>query len=249
PAVSPVIRWSAAGLVTVAAFSVPTWACGAVMLPVLIPDAASRWAVAASLGVAVAALAALWGHSFPVGVAGAPAGGPAPAQAAGVVLAGVRYSLPPDTDGFTGRVAELRQIGAAVTSGPGMRVLTITGMPGVGKTALAVRVARLLGERFPDRQLFIDLHAHTPWPEAVPAGAALAGLLAAAGADPRDLPDSTWRRTEMWRNQTAGQRLVLILDNAATSEQVLPLLPGVDGCVVLVTSRRQLADLPGAVPL
>jgi tetratricopeptide (TPR) repeat protein len=123
----------------------------------------------------------------------------------------------------------------------------IDGMPGVGKTALAVRVAHELSARFPDRQLFIDLHAHTPGRDPVAAEDALAGLLAAAGVDPRFLPGDLDGRAALWREQMAGQRAVLVLDNAAGSAQVSPLLPGVAACLVLVTSRRHLGDLPGAV--
>ena len=83
----------------------------------------------------------------------------------------VRYSLPPDAAAFTGRGEELSQITAAVVdaggSGGVVAVRAIDGMPGVGKTALAVHAAHVLRDRFPDRQLFIDLHAHTPGREAV----------------------------------------------------------------------------------
>jgi hypothetical protein len=104
----------------------------------------------------------------------------------------VRYSLPPDTAAFTGRSEELDRITAAVAGaarvGRVVAVGAVDGMPGVGKTTLVVRVAHLLSDRFPDRQLFIDLHAHTPGQEPVAPGEALAGLLTAAGVDPRFVP-------------------------------------------------------------
>jgi tetratricopeptide (TPR) repeat protein len=163
----------------------------------------------------------------------------------------VRYSLPPDAAGFTGRAAELGQIAATVTdaAGPGRVVMihAIDGMPGVGKTTLAVHAAHLLRERFPDWQMFIDLHGHTPGQDPVSPAAALAGLLAAAGIDPRQLPEDTAARTAMWRDRMAGQRALLLFDNAASSSQVAPLLPGGRDCLVLVTSRRHLGDLPGAI--
>jgi tetratricopeptide (TPR) repeat protein/transcriptional regulator with XRE-family HTH domain len=162
----------------------------------------------------------------------------------------VRYSLPPDAAVFTGRDAELGQImaaGAGSVPGGVVAIHAIDGMPGVGKTALAVHVAHRLRDRFPDRQLFIDLHAHTPGQDPVDAGAALAGLLAAAGVDTRSLPDDLTGRTGLWRDRMAGQRALLVLDNAANSAQVAPLLPGGGNCLVLVTSRRHLGDLPGAV--
>jgi len=163
----------------------------------------------------------------------------------------VRYSLPPDTAAFTGRGEELDQITATVTGAAGMggvvSVRAIDGMPGVGKTALAVHVAHLLSGRFPDRQLFIDLHAHTPGREPVPPEDALAGMLTAVGVDPRFVPGDLDGRTAVWRDRMAGQRALVVLDNAAGSAQVAPLLPGGGGCLVLVTSRRHLGDLPGAV--
>src|SRR5215472_12227478 len=120
-------------------------------------------------------------------------------------------------------------------------------MPGAGKTALAVHAAHALAGRFPDRRLFIDLHGHTPGREPVAAEEALAGLLAAAGTDPRSLPAGLEGRAALWRDKMTGQRALLVLDNAASSAQVAPLLPGGGGCLVLVTSRRHLGDLPGAV--
>ena len=163
----------------------------------------------------------------------------------------VRCSLPPDTSAFTGRDEELRLITTAVTdaarAGGVVAIHAIDGMPGVGKTALAVHVAHLLRHRFPDRQLFIDLHAHTPGHDPTPPEAALAELLTAAGVDARNLPEDLEMRAMLWRDRMADQRTLLVLDNAASSDQVAPLLPGGEGCLVLVTSRRYLGDLPGAV--
>jgi tetratricopeptide (TPR) repeat protein/transcriptional regulator with XRE-family HTH domain len=175
----------------------------------------------------------------------------APANETTTGAGDVRYSLPPDTAAFTGRSAELDRITAAVASvarvGGVVAVGAIDGMPGVGKTALAVRVAHLLSDRFPGRQLFIDLHAHTPGREPVEPQDALAGLLTAAGVEPRFLPADLDGRASMWRDRMAGQRALLVLDNASSSLQVAPLLPGGGDCLVLVTSRRHLADLPGLV--
>jgi tetratricopeptide (TPR) repeat protein/transcriptional regulator with XRE-family HTH domain len=164
---------------------------------------------------------------------------------------GVRSSLPPDTAAFTGRDAELALVTAAVTEaardGGVVAIRAIGGMPGVGKTALAVHAGHLLAAQFPDRRLFVDLHGHTAGREPVTAAEALAGLLAATGTDPRFLPPDVDRRAGMWRDRMAGQRALIVLDNAASGAQVTPLLPGTAGCLVLVTSRRYLADLPGAV--
>jgi tetratricopeptide (TPR) repeat protein len=162
-------------------------------------------------------------------------------------------TLPADTAAFTGRVKELHEITAAVTAAAeASRVVAIhaiDGMPGVGKTALAVHVGHLLADRFPDRQLFLDLHAHTPGQQPVTPGAALASLLAADGADVRYLPESLDERATLWRDRMAHKQVLLILDNAASSSQVTPLLPGSAGCLVLITSRRYLGDLPSAVSM
>ena len=113
---------------------------------------------------------------------------PAPAAAPAAAV-DVRFSLPPDSAAFTGREAELDRIAATVAegarSGGVVAIHAIGGMPGIGKTALAVHAAHLLAEQFPDRRLFIDLHGHTPGHEPVPPEDALAGLLAAAGVDAR----------------------------------------------------------------
>jgi tetratricopeptide (TPR) repeat protein len=164
----------------------------------------------------------------------------------------LKYSLPPDTAAFTGREDEVdlvtsaaRASRAAVTGG--VAILTIGGMPGIGKTTLAVHAAHRLAAGFPDRQLFLDLHGHTPGRDPVTSEAALAGLLTADGLDPRYLPADLEGRAALWRDRVSGQRVLLVLDNAASSAQVMPLLPGSAGCLVLVTSRRHLADLPGVV--
>jgi DNA-binding SARP family transcriptional activator len=180
--------------------------------------------------------------------------GPAAGEAGAVE---VRYSLPPDTVAFTGRDGELDQIAAALAdavtgaAGPGgagaTAVRVIGGMPGIGKTALAVYAAHRLRPSFPDRQLFVDLRGHAPGQEPLAPEAALAGLLAAAGVEPRACPPDLGGRAALWRDRMAGQRALLVLDNAASSAQVAPLLPGGESCLVLVTSRRHLADLPGAV--
>jgi DNA-binding SARP family transcriptional activator/tetratricopeptide (TPR) repeat protein len=169
---------------------------------------------------------------------------------AGPEPSGFRHGLPPDTAAFTGRDAQLELItggrAAGAAGGGVVAIQAINGMPGVGKTTLAVHAAHELAAAFPDRQMFIDLHGHTPGRDPISPADALAELLSAAGADARFLPADLASRSAMWRDKMAGQRALLVLDNAASSAQVAPLLPG-GNCLVLVTGRRQLADLPGAV--
>jgi tetratricopeptide (TPR) repeat protein len=154
---------------------------------------------------------------------------------------------------FVGRDKEMDLIDAAVANaaqaGERVALHTIDGMPGSGKTALAVHVAHRLAERFPDGQLFFDLHAHTPGHAPVQPSEALAELLAADGVDPRFLPATVDGRAGLWRDRTAGRRQLLVFDNAASTRQVVPLLPGSPGSLVLVTSRRSMGDLPSAVPM
>jgi DNA-binding SARP family transcriptional activator/uncharacterized protein HemY len=177
---------------------------------------------------------------------------PTVAAAAPAVL----RQLPAAVPHFAGRASELaaltRLLDQARTKLPGTVVISaVDGMPGVGKTALAVQAGHLVADRFPDRQLFADLHGHTPGRQPADPADVLAALLAADGVDPRYLPADLDGRTAMWRDRLAGQRALLILDNAASSAQVVPLLPGTAGCLVLITSRRFLGDLPAAaeVPL
>jgi DNA-binding SARP family transcriptional activator len=158
------------------------------------------------------------------------------------VVAATR-TLPPGSGSFIGRQTELAQLMAAAERGS---ICAISGMPGAGKTALAVQAARLLADRFPHGTLFADLHAHTPGQAPADPKDALAGLLTASGVDARFLPADTPGRSDLWRETMAGKKALVILDNAGSSAQVTPLLPGGAGSFVLVTSRRHLSDLPGS---
>ena len=229
------------------------------------------WATGSAVAVATASGTAWWalrryetgvdGLRLPGWLAGpqnldmvvrALRGGSEPA-AAGAAEGVVRFSLPPDTAAFTGRTAELTAITGAVAeaaaSGGVLVIHAIDGMPGIGKTALAVHAAHQLAEQYPDRRLFIDLHAHTPGHTPTDPGDALANLLLADGLDPRHLPDSLPERSALWRDRMNGKRVLLVLDNAATTEQVRPLLPGSATVLVLITSRTRLADLREATHL
>ncbi|WP_158581643.1 AfsR/SARP family transcriptional regulator [Actinomadura spongiicola] len=161
-----------------------------------------------------------------------------------------QHFLPRDICDFTGRAAELERIRAALPAGEdragAVAVIAIDGMAGVGKTALAVHVAHDLTDRYPDAQIYIDLHAHTADQEPLGTAAALDALLRAVGVPGDKVPGRAEERAALWRSQLAGRRVLVVLDNAAGSAQVRPLLPGTPGCLVLVTSRRRLPDLEGA---
>ena len=167
-----------------------------------------------------------------------------------VGIAAATRALPRDIALFTGRELEIASILAAV-SGAGasgvVDICAIDGMAGVGKTALAVHAAHRLADRFPDGQVFLQLHGHTPGHQPVDPADALASLLQACGIPAQSIPDGLEPRAWLWRDRLAGRRMLLVLDNAAGSGQVGPLLPGDGECLVLVTSRRHLGDLPGAV--
>jgi tetratricopeptide (TPR) repeat protein len=159
--------------------------------------------------------------------------------------------LPGQARALVGRdqaLAELRRRAAGHDpSGPVAAVHVIHGMAGVGKTALAVQVAREHAHRYPDHLLFLDLHGSTPGAEPMPPEPALEQLLRDAGERAGQLPTDLAGLAARWRSTMARRRALLVLDNARDSEQVLPLLPGAAGCLVLVTSRRRLAAVPDAV--
>ncbi|MEU4087604.1 AfsR/SARP family transcriptional regulator [Streptomyces aureus] len=130
------------------------------------------------------------------------------------------------------------------------RLVVVSGMGGVGKTALAVHVGHRLRQDFPDGQLHADLRGFGAGPERTPRDL-LARFLADLGVPGEALPEDTDDRAALFRTVVAGRRMLLVLDNARDAAQVTPLLPGSGGCAVLVTSRHVLADLPDAafVPL
>ena len=162
-------------------------------------------------------------------------------------VAAATRTLPRDLVSFTGRQRELGElVEAAAGAGGVVGIHAIGGMAGVGKTAFAVHAAHRLAPRFPAGQIFLPLHGHTPGQQPVDPGDALASLLLAAGVDAAQIPPGTEARMALWRDRLAGKQLLLILDDAASSEQVRPLLPGSGGSLVLVTSRRHLSALEEA---
>jgi tetratricopeptide (TPR) repeat protein/transcriptional regulator with XRE-family HTH domain len=159
-------------------------------------------------------------------------------------------TLPRDISSFTGREPELRELMNAATGAAGparvVGIHAIGGMAGIGKTAFAVHAAHTLAPRFPAGQIFLPLHGHTPGHRPVDPADALGSLLLAAGVPAAEIPAGLELRIALWRDKLAGKQLLLLLDDAADSEQIRPLLPGTADSLVLVTSRRHLTALEDA---
>ncbi|MEU6799003.1 tetratricopeptide repeat protein [Nonomuraea wenchangensis] len=157
----------------------------------------------------------------------------------------VRYGLARDLTDFTGRGGELQRLLRGTRQRPS--VITIDGMPGVGKTALATHAAHLLSGDFPDGRFYVSLRAGEG--AAADPAEVLESLLRDMGVRPEHVPPSLEGRARLWRDRTAARRVLLVLDDAVGHEQIEPLLPAGSGCLTLVTSRRRLEALDGAVPL
>ena len=167
------------------------------------------------------------------------------------------FSMRTDIPAFTGRTDELQSLLDAVNAAldgldgavRAILIHAVDGMPGVGKTVFSVHAAHHFADRFPDGNLFVELHGHTPGQAPVPAGEALDSLLRAVGVDPAVIPPKLEDRARLWRDRMAGKRILLVLDDAADHDQVRPLLPGTAGSLVLITSRHRLPALDGVSPL
>ncbi|MFZ4240680.1 BTAD domain-containing putative transcriptional regulator [Streptomyces murinus] len=156
--------------------------------------------------------------------------------------------LPPPPAHFTGRTPVHRTLRHALTEppAPGPAVAVVSGMAGVGKSALALQVAHELRERFPDGQLYVNLHGATPGMPPLAPVRALATLLRDLGVEPRNVPEHPDAAAALLRSLLAPARILLVLDDAADAAQVRPLLPAGPGCAVIVTSRSPLTTLDGA---
>ncbi|MFD4640478.1 BTAD domain-containing putative transcriptional regulator [Lentzea sp. NPDC058436] len=170
----------------------------------------------------------------------------APELAAPVVAAVVAREpaspmrLPDDIADFTGRSAHVERISGLVTGS--VPIVTLAGQPGVGKTTLAVHVAHLLRDRFPDGQLYVDLRGYAL---GAPADGVdvLSRFLRTLGVPPEEIPPDADEQSTMLRSLLSGRRMLLVLDNASAPDQVRPLLPGTASCRVIVTSRDDLRGL------
>jgi len=175
------------------------------------------------------------------------------AVGASVAPPGAGGVLPGEVEYFVGRTAALAQLRERVGShGPvGVVVVihAITGMAGVGKTALAVHAAHEHAAGYPDGQFFVDLCGYTAGVQPLTPDGALDDLLRQAGLAGQEIPAGLAARQAAWRRLLAGRRALVVLDNARDSAQVRPLLPMAPGCLVLVTSRSRLVALTEATPL
>ncbi|MEU4234808.1 BTAD domain-containing putative transcriptional regulator [Nonomuraea sp. NPDC026600] len=151
--------------------------------------------------------------------------------------------LPPDVIDYTGRDYDVQMLVdyfTAAENDTGVRIASITGPGGVGKSALAVHVAHLVRHAYPDGQLYVRLEGMSERPRDV--GQVLAELLGSLGVHLQDLPRTPAERTALLRSLLAGRRMLLVLDDVLGAHQVNPLLPGTAGCGVIISSRMHLAE-------
>ncbi|UYM06285.1 AfsR/SARP family transcriptional regulator [Solicola gregarius] len=167
------------------------------------------------------------------------------------VLPAVPHQLPIASSGFVGRRGESDQVagllGSAVDGGSAL-VLLMTGPAGVGKTTLAVHAAHASAAAFPDGELYCDLRAYAPGPD-VSVEEVLGRFMQALGLPAETIPITRPEQTATYRSLLADKRVLVVLDNVRTEDQVRDLLPGSGGSAVIVTSRNELAGLvvdPGA---
>jgi tetratricopeptide (TPR) repeat protein/DNA-binding SARP family transcriptional activator len=159
-----------------------------------------------------------------------------------------KNTLPHCPNGFTDRAEPLRQLTQLVAD-PAHRLVWVSGPPGVGKTTFAVKAAHDLSGSFPDGTLFVPLNGFTLNVDPLGPADALAVLLRDLGVPDERIPASAVDRAVLYQERLAGSRTLIVLDNAASDEQVQPLLPNSPDCFAVVTSRRDSRLLDGGRPI
>jgi tetratricopeptide (TPR) repeat protein/transcriptional regulator with XRE-family HTH domain len=156
--------------------------------------------------------------------------------------------LPADIGDFTGRAQEIgelvRSLSGTAAPSAGVVLVSVAGMGGVGKTTLAIHAARRLAKKFPDGQLYVGMGGHGGGEPLDPL-AALGVLLRDLGVSDEQIPDDLDLAAGRYRSVLAGRRVLVLIDDAVSSAQVRPLIPGTAGSAALITTRRQLIDLAG----
>ncbi len=182
-----------------------------------------------------------------------PSGQPRPVGPPGDPAPLVPHQLPARIPHFVGRRSELaaltRLLDEAVQDDGTVTVLAVDGPGGVGKTALAVRWASEIADRFPGGQLYVNLRGFDPSGAPMLPADVIRGFLDALGVPADHIPAGVEAQAQLYRSLLAGTRMLVLLDNARDADQVRPLLPAAGGAAVLATSRRRLVDLEEAVPL
>jgi tetratricopeptide (TPR) repeat protein len=153
--------------------------------------------------------------------------------------------LPTAPTVFVGREAELARL-SEIAAGQVAPIMVVAGFGGTGKTWLVSHWANEHLADYPDGQLYVNLRGFDPVDEPLPALAALRGFLEALGVPASAIPTDADGCAALYRSLVAGKRMLVLVDNARSADQVLPLLPGGGTCTVLVTSRHQLTGLLAA---
>ncbi len=163
-------------------------------------------------------------------------------------------TLPRTTPFFTGRKNEIAELRKVIFQNlllplPTVVISSIDGMPGIGKTSLAVYLAHILTPNYPDAQLFIDCYGYTPGRQPLNSEQILDSLLHSLGVPIQNIPNNVFGKSALLRSELAHKKSLMVIDNVKSLRQVEAILPGTADCLVLITSRNRLSGLVGSHPL